>query len=371
VTAPVAHRPLGRRVAAVLAVAAVAGLAGAEPAAADPPRPTDYESVIESIEPAPDGVEVAIVGGDAFLELRVDEGHEVAVPGYSDEPYLRFLPDGTVERNRNAPTTWVNEDRYGDSDVPASATVDAEPDWERVAGGGEYAWHDHNIHWMGSGRPAGKGPGDVVQNWSLLLDVDGTETTVTGDLTWAHAVNPLPWAALGIAAAVAVGLLSRRAAARRGADDGPGAGPPIGAVAAVAGTVLALVAGGAQYADAPAGSGVSPLLFAVPLAGLVAGLAGLALRRRAPMVATAGSLAAVAAVVGWALLRLSVLWKPILPTLLPDAVDRSLTTLALGLAVAAAAVVVLATPLVPALPDDLDDSGDRDEDDAPEGAATS
>jgi hypothetical protein len=91
---------------------------------------------------------------------------------------------------------------------------------------------------------------------------------------------------------------------------------------------------------------VSPLVVAVPLAGLVAGALGLAVRRRSPGVARAATLAAVAAVLGWAALRLPVLWKPVLSTALPSGVDRAGTALAIGLAVAAAAVVVLAAGLV-------------------------
>src|SRR5690606_23838496 len=64
-------------------------------------------------------------------------------------------------------------------------------------------------------------------------------------------------------------------------------------------------------------------------------------------------LAAVAAVIGWGLLRVEVLWTPVLPTDLPAALDRALTALALGLSVAAAGLIVwsgalLARPPSPA-----------------------
>jgi len=44
--------------------------------------------------------------------------------------------------------------------------------------------------------------------------------------------------------------------------------------------------------------------------------------------------------VGWALLRIEVLWKPVLPTGLPYGLDRAGTVLALALAAAAAVLVV-------------------------------
>ena len=50
--------------------------------------------------------------------------------------------------------------------------------------------------------------------------------------------------------------------------------------------------------------------------------------------ARGASLAAAAAVLGWAALRLPVLWKPVLSTVLPAGLDRAGTAVAGGLAVA-------------------------------------
>jgi hypothetical protein len=353
-TGPGARRPAALRVAAALGVAALAVLAGASPAAADPPRPTDYRSTITSIEPAPDGVEVAIVGGDSFLEVTVDEGHEVEVPGYEGEPYLRFGADGSVERNENSPARYLNDSRQGETTVPASAGEDAQPDWREVASGGQYAWHDHAIHWMGSGSPPGKSPGDVVTDWTIELTVDGTPTEVAGTLVWEHPVSPVPWVALAVAAAavvLGVGHLLRGDPARVGL---------VGPAAALVAAAVATVVGWGQYADAPASSGVSLLVVLVPVAGVVLGAAAfvLTVRHRAPGVARAAALAAAAAVLGWAALRIAVLWKPVLSTTLPANVDRAGTAVALGLALAAAGVVVLASGLAlsPAKP-----SSDRTE----------
>ena len=79
-----------------------------------------------------------IRGGDSFLEVTVDEGHTVIVEGYQGEPYLRFQPDGTVERNRLSTATYLNDDRKGKVDHPAPTvtggrTPTPTPEWEQIA----------------------------------------------------------------------------------------------------------------------------------------------------------------------------------------------------------------------------------------------
>jgi hypothetical protein len=342
-----AGRPATRRAGAVALTALAALVLGAGPAAADPPAPTDYRSVIDDVEPAAGAVDVEVVGGDSFLRVSVDEGHEVVVAGYRGEPYVRIAEDGTVERNRRSPATYVNEDRQGDVDLPGDADADAEPEWERVGDGGTYAWHDHRIHWMNAGAPPVE-RGGVVQDWTVELTVDGRPTTVAGRLLWEEGVSPWPWVALGVVALAAVVVASRRW--RRRGSGGRGSGGLLAAGAAGAGAALALAIGAAQFTDAPDQGAASPLLVVVPLAGLVAaGLAVVLARRAAPasVAPTAAVLAAAAAVLGWAVLRIDVLWKPVLPTGLAYGADRAGTALALGLA-AAAAVVTVAAAGIPA-----------------------
>jgi hypothetical protein len=362
----VSHPP--RRTARAVAVAAVALtalLAGAGPAAADPPRPTDHPSTVTAITPAVDGVRAEVAGGDAFLELRVDERHEVVVEGYGGEPYLRFRADGTVERNLRSPATYLNDDRQGAVDLPARADAEADPEWETVADGGTYAWHDHRIHWMGGNRPPGVEPGDVVQSWTVPLTVDGAATEVRGELVLVARASPVPWIALGIAGAAAVVVLGRRR-------------PLVPAVAVTLAAAGALVVGWAEFSVAPTGSGANPLLVAVPLVGLVAAGLGVAFRGRGA--GPTATLAGAAAVVGWGALRASVLWMPVLPTDLPAGVDRAVTALAVGVAAAAAAVIVwsggLAVRLAPATDDTDTDvqhpvaAGDEPAPDADDAAAT-
>ena len=310
---------------AALAALAVVVLHAA-PAAADPPRPTDYRSTVTSVTPDTGGIQAEIVGGDAFLQLTVD-GHEVVVEGYGDEPYLRFRKDGTVERNRRSTATYLNQSRNAKVDLPPQADNDAAPRWEKVADGGSYSWHDHRVHWMGNGKPPGVQAGDVVQAWTVRLSVDGAPGSIKGNLVLEAGVSPLPWIVLGLVAAGAAVWLGRK----RPAEVAPWA--------VLIAAVGSLVVGFGQYRVAPAGSGVNPLLIIVPAFAVGAGALG-ALARKRTTVAPSMTLAAAAAVIGWCFLRLDVLWKPVLPTTLPYDLDRAITAVAFALAVAGAGLIV-------------------------------
>ena len=97
-------------VTAALALIVVLGLAG--PAGADPAKPTNYRSHVTSVKPTSSVIAVKVVGGDGFLDVNVEPGHEVVVSGYDGEPYLRFSKDGTVEENQSSPATYLNRNRY-------------------------------------------------------------------------------------------------------------------------------------------------------------------------------------------------------------------------------------------------------------------
>jgi hypothetical protein len=168
-------------------IALTALCAFAPPAIAHQGNP-NYESRVLSLEPAPSGVEATVLGNDDRIELRNGSGRVVVVKGYRDEPYLRFLPDGTVQVNRRSPATYLNEDRFAQVDVPASARPNAEPQWERVAQNGRYDWHDHRIHWMSKipPEPVREDESKRVKifDWKLPIAVGGRAATIRGDLTW-------------------------------------------------------------------------------------------------------------------------------------------------------------------------------------------
>src|SRR5689334_17678726 len=133
-------------------LALLALLVLANPAGADPAKPGDFKSTVTQINPPTDAISLKVVGGDGFLSLKVQPGHEVIVKGYAGGPWLRVRKDGVVEENQLSPATFLNARRYGTTPAPENVTneteTNSEPIWKQVATGGEYAWHDHRIHWM-------------------------------------------------------------------------------------------------------------------------------------------------------------------------------------------------------------------------------
>jgi hypothetical protein len=297
-----------------LCLAAAGLVLAAGPAGADPAEPGDYSSEVTAIDPDVGGFSIDVSGGDAFLEVSVEDGHEVIVLGYDDEPYLRFAEDGTVERNRNSPATYLNDDRFAEVTVPDD--LGNEPDWEEVADGGSYAWHDHRVHLMAAEPPPDVGRGDTFP-WSgvVPLEVDGTPVEVTGEITFEDDVVPPLWFGLAALVALAVGGAGGRLGRR-------------GLAATLTGVaLLAAVVAWAPYADAPAGAGASVVPVVLAVLSVVAGVTALAVGERPAAVAT---LAGAVLIGTWAVFRLGVLTNPVLPTPLPYAFDRGVTALAIG-----------------------------------------
>jgi hypothetical protein len=322
----------------VAALATLAVVVTASPAGADPARPTDYRSRIDAIEPEVDGIRAEIIGGDAFIELTVDPGHEVVVLGYDEEPYLQFLADGTVQENQRSEATYLNADRYGDAEVPDGLSPADEPEWRTVATNGRHAWHDHRVHWMSPDKPPGFSPGDVLQTQDVLLTVDGEPVAITVSVLLEDSVSPLPWLGLG---AVVLGVLAAVGWRRRSL--------PVASAAAVVASAIAIVAGEGERSAVPAGAGGSGLVVVVPAIALVAALAAAVLLWRGVRgLAGVALLGSAAALGGWALLRLAVLFKPVLPTDLPAGFDRTATAVAIGVAAAVALLTFHSGAVAPA-----------------------
>ena len=105
------------------------------------------------VDPATEGLEVEVVNFDDSLRLLNHSDQDVVIEGYEGEPYARVLADGSVELNRNSPAYYLNDDRFGESEVPDSADPEAEPDWELVDRSSMLEWHDHRMHWMSTAVP--------------------------------------------------------------------------------------------------------------------------------------------------------------------------------------------------------------------------
>jgi hypothetical protein len=301
----------------LLASEASMSILGADPAAADPPGPTDYQTEVVSIEPPAD-IEMGVIGGDSFLELRVVAPVDVVVLGYEGEPYLRFDADGGVYENLRSPSRYLNEDRYGAREIPTDASADAEPEWERVDGDAHYAWHDHRAHWMNPSRPVGREPGDQILEAVVPIEVDGRQVSVTVQSTWLPSPSPWPAVLGGLvgAAVFALGLLLA---------NGRFVGVPLALVAAGA-----LAMGWLAYSSVPPEAGASHLLWALPATALAVAVAGAVLLAKGPSFPGAALMAAGGLeLVLWAWLRWDALVRAIVPTDAPESLDRAVITAAL------------------------------------------
>jgi hypothetical protein len=327
---PLSVGPRSLRLLVALALGALLALTSASPAGAVPVRPTDMQSTVTGVEP-PGPFSVTIIGGDALVDLRVDPGHEVVVDGYDGEPYLRVRADGTVERNRRSPATYLNQSRDAGGPQPADASAKATPDWEQIGAGGRVIWHDHRIH-------AGDVSGPI--DWTIPLHFDGQDATVHGRLRRIASPNPLPWLALAAAVAGSGWYLLRRH-------------PRGGALAAVLiASAMATVTGWLEWASVPAATGRNPGLIALPL-----GAAGLAVigtvtarQLRRPTLGLVSTLAAVSLLAGWLAFRWSILTRAVLVSTLAAPLDRATLAVIAGLVVASAGLSVAGAGLGDSLP---------------------
>jgi hypothetical protein len=201
------------RVRSSLAGAILAVAAWVAPAAAHEGNP-NYRSEITLVQPPVAGLTVDVVNFDDSLEVRNDTGETVVVVGYGGEPYARIRADGTVEVNLNSKSFYLNQDRFGESEVPARLDDGAPPDWRVANESGEYAWHDHRIHYMGQGTPAqveDESERTEIFDYRVPLRVGGQPVNVLGTLYWVGAgegPSPVP-----LISAIAVGGLALTGAA--------------------------------------------------------------------------------------------------------------------------------------------------------------
>lgn len=186
----------------------------------------NYLSEITSISPDTPGLSAEIVNYDSDIVLENDSDSLVEFEGYEGEPYLRFRPDGIVEANTRSPAYYLNNDRYGTSEVPASADPEAKPQWEEVSDDGRYSWHDHRSHYMSRSLPPQVSDESVrtkVFDYSLPIEVDGERGSIDGTLYWVGEPAPskLPFILIAVALLLLVpATIAIRRRRGRGADRG-------------------------------------------------------------------------------------------------------------------------------------------------------
>jgi hypothetical protein len=146
-----------------------------------------FESRVRELRPPVSGLELKVIEGSRKLQLQNKTGGTVVVKGYDNEPYLRFQPNGVVERNSRSPATYLNVDRFGLQEPPASAKPGARPHWTKVAGNGTFVWFDHRIHLTVKRVPRelrNVTRPKKVFDWEVPLTANGGPVRALGTLIW-------------------------------------------------------------------------------------------------------------------------------------------------------------------------------------------
>ena len=199
---------------------------------------------------------------------------------------------------------------------------------------------------MEESSPEGVDRGERVAGeydpWRVPIVVDGAPATIEGILVYEEATTPLVYVGLAIIVAGLLGFYGR------------GHGLRLPAALLVFVSALALVVGWGDFSSTPDGGG-NPLHWALAAIALLTALGALVFARRSAGIVL--TLASVAALSGWALFRVEVLMKPVLPTDLPYPLDRTTVALALGVSVGSAIIALTSGALsLPSLADDEEEA---------------
>ncbi len=319
---------MSRRLAIAGSVLLGGFLANPGVALADAAGPTDYRSEITQVStadgsPTPSGFNISIEGHDSFLLLVVERGVTAEVPGYEGEPYLKFDADGSVFENRLSFSTIYNRDRYGSVERPDYIDNLAEPEWILVDDDGSYAWHDHRIHYMNTRPPIGAESGDVIIEMALPIRVNGVPVEIDVTSTLLESNSPVAMVAVSVLIALGGGLaLLRRT-------------PTFLASIAVASALTALAAGIAWFLSVPGDTDPSLNWLLLPATALVAaGLSVVAAQRGNRFLACGGAVIAALQLAIWLPDRLGSYEAALIPTTLPQWLDRGMTAALVGATIA-------------------------------------
>ena len=211
-----------------VATAVLALLLGAPVALAHQGNP-HYRSVVTSVTPGVKGVDVSVLNFDDRLLMHNTSGRDVTIYDYATppKPYAQLLEDGTVQVNTNSEAYYLNEDRLGETSVPAN--LGSEPEWKQLSKSSRFEWHDHRAHWMGKSDPPNLKDKNVktkIDDWKVPIAVAGEQGAIAGTLTWVPLdEGGLPvaaifaLAALLIALSVAAFVIRRRRSDDHGSDE--------------------------------------------------------------------------------------------------------------------------------------------------------
>ena len=180
---------------------------------------TDFHSVLDAITPAVPGLGLKVVENGTKLELTNTTGTDVVVDGYANDPFLRVGPDGVFE-NMQSPATYLDEDRWAKTPVPAGIDPTGPPQWRKVSSGTVWRWHDHRIHWMSNAQPpavkAAPNKTHQISAWTVTLHWGGQDVTASGRLLWVPGPSRVVWfGAIALVLALGVLVITRPWARRR------------------------------------------------------------------------------------------------------------------------------------------------------------
>jgi hypothetical protein len=180
---------------------------------------TDYRSNIVRVSPNVSGMSLQVLDYNDELVLTNRSGRTVTVLGYSGEPFMRILADGTVQVNMASPAYYLDQNFYGNVTVPSSANPSFSPRWSTVDRTGSYQWHDHRIHWMSPVTPPqvkDKSKTTKIFDWKVPFRVGSQPGTVYGNLYWIGNKGGFPiWALISLIIVVPAGLIAAYLAQRR------------------------------------------------------------------------------------------------------------------------------------------------------------
>ena len=167
-----------RRVGVVFGCAAALLLCAAQPAAAHAGglRPLAYRSTVTGIVPPVPGLQATMVNNGTELELRNGSDSVVTVLAAAAGPAPRVVLPGQTVRYRDPRTGWPADAERPGSPVPDRATAT---------------------------------DGGTRRDWQVPILAGSGQATITGELRWPEAPEPLWWSALILALAAGGHLLGR------------------------------------------------------------------------------------------------------------------------------------------------------------------
>ncbi|MGA1010601.1 MAG: hypothetical protein ACO3T5_08365, partial [Ilumatobacteraceae bacterium] len=216
-----------------------------------------------------------------------------------------------------------NRDRYGSVERPDYIDNLAEPEWILVDDDGSYAWHDHRIHYMNTRPPIGAEPGDVIIEMAVPIRVDGVPVEIDVTSTLLESNSPVAMIAVSALMALGGGLVLLRRT------------PTFLASIAVASALTALAAGIAWFLSVPGDTDPSLNWLLLPSTALVAaGLSVVTAQLGNLFLACGGAVIAALQLAIWLPDRLGSYEAALIPTTLPQWLDRGMTAALVGATIA-------------------------------------